>query len=736
MDFLQMNCNNNAIEPLTSSFVVTAGIEDEAKAGCMLQQQQLMQLQSPNMCSINTYQRRRSPIATTLPSTVLNQHNANSLDVGNSNFQIYDILGRKYLKEDNNYCADKTTKNLTNLNERQSADNTNNIVAASKQHVNKDEMEQWVSDTFYSYFPGFNNENKKRQDLLQDRQLEYQQNFIKHQMNEAAANSGKKKYSNSHHNNKNNQEEKLEQNIPKETIINHKSQPPLSTSRSSSDKTDLEIIVNNPDYEIKSPRPGSARHRLLQDLKHTEISNIVNNDGVTERNRRNAEMEMAKKRNYQKELMAQIEEHRRSIEILKEKERRQDEALTRKLEEQLKTMHLQEELEKEKMRADKMRFDSEQNRLMREHLLTKLENDTKVLDASVRKTHSELEKISPTKNKVYKYFSNSARHEFRRDATLDEQPAFHLNLPTSSTPTYRRHQKKCFHDMNNDKNICPFCASTLKSYESWCLKCERKIFEISSTSNGEIDPLVCANCKKLYSTCPNCDKAEETNCMHCQRKQNFCSNCRKTLCTDCIDAIAVGKDNSNHRHKDNSERSFEILEVNYPDNDVEDANDLNNNQERSRPPFSINIDRNSIFHHDFDRSKLFDDENSIEEIRYETDKQLSRYLKNYGDLACKALRDRSTQTTPDSASRRDIVMVEENNLSMPLLREMPRMTRKESNLQQAERKKKGTRIENLSRRWEVPAVQKHTITTNSPKVLTQLGAIKRQLQSEQLHLDF
>ncbi|XP_055852976.1 uncharacterized protein LOC129916826 isoform X2 [Episyrphus balteatus] len=609
-------------------------------------------------------------------------------------------------------------------------------------------MEQWVSDTFYSYFPGFNNENKKRQDLLQDRQLEYQQNFLKHQMNEAAANSGKKKH-HSHHHNHEDTTTKLEQkNIPQENTIKHNKQPPptttSTTSRSSTtDKTDLEIIVNNPDYEIKSPRPGSARHRLLQDLKHTEISNIVNNDGVTERNRRNAEIEMAKKKDYQRELMAQIEEHRRSIEVLKEKERRQEEALTRKLEEQLKTMRLQEELEKEKMRADKMRFDSEQNRLMREHLLTKLENDTKVLDSAVRKTQSEIDKISPVKNKVYKYFSNSARHEFRRDSSNHEQPAFQLDLPPPSSSTtsnqhhHRRHDsKKCFHELN-ETNICPFCDSSLKSYESWCLKCEKRIFD---TNTNETDSLVCENCKKLYSICPNCD--EEGNCMHCQRKQNFCSNCRKTLCSDCIDAIAVGKDNQHHhhhhhRHKTDSERSFEILEVNYPEHDDEAANDLNNNHEtRNRPPYSMNIDRNSIFHHDYNHSKLYDDENSIEEIRHQTDKQLSRYLKNYGDLACKGLRDRSTQTTPDSASRRDIVMVEENNLSMPLLREMPRMTRKESNRQQAERKKKGTRIENLARRWEVPAVQKHTITTNSPKVLTQLGAIRKQLQSEQLHLDF
>lgn len=42
-------------------------------------------------------------------------------------------------------------------------------------------MEQWVTDTFYSYFPGFNNENQKRQTYLRERQRENQQNFLKHQ---------------------------------------------------------------------------------------------------------------------------------------------------------------------------------------------------------------------------------------------------------------------------------------------------------------------------------------------------------------------------------------------------------------------------------------------------------------------------------------------------------------------------------------------------------------------------
>lgn len=56
-------------------------------------------------------------------------------------------------------------------------------------------------------------------------------------------------------------------------------------------KTDIEIIVNNPDYGDHSKlRPGSNRHQLLHDLEHTNLSQMVNNDGIGERNKINAEV--------------------------------------------------------------------------------------------------------------------------------------------------------------------------------------------------------------------------------------------------------------------------------------------------------------------------------------------------------------------------------------------------------------------------------------------------------------
>ena len=142
-----------------------------------------------------------------------------------------------------------------------------------------------------------------------------------------------------------------------------------------------------------------------------------------------------------------------------------------------------------------------------------------------------------------------------------------------------------------------------------------------------------------------------------------------------------------------------------------------------RPSYSMNIERHSIFHPDYqsparqdphDVIKLLDssfdnsnDANSMEYVRKDTDNRLSRYFKNYGELAGgnftnrsrSEQRNRGTQTTPDTLRRRDTVLNGSQNLSMPLLREMPKMTRNESTrllLQQNQRK-----IDNLKRRWEV-----------------------------------
>lgn len=169
---------------------------------------------------------------------------------------------------------------------------------------------------------------------------------------------------------------------------------------------------------------------------------------------------------------------------------------------------------------------------------------------------------------------------------------------------------------------------------------------------------------------------------------------------------------------------------------------LNNLDYINHPPYSINIEQNSIFHPDNKPFSLFpqnkntnlksppiisedknisfydkdddylnlshndDDDKNIERLRRDTDKRLSRYLKNYGDLAYQT---RGTQTTPTSSGRRDIVIHGEHSLSIPLMREMPKMTRQEA----VKFKQHSKELENLQRRWDVGLVLEYLILFNN-----------------------
>ncbi|ALC39517.1 CG7110 [Drosophila busckii] len=658
---------------------------------------------------------------------------------------------------------------------------------------NADDMEQWVTDTFYSYFPGFNNENQKRQNYLRERQRENQQNFLKHQMLHPPATKQRRQV-------------KL---APEETQTARSSHSSTSTSNSRTDKTDLELIVNsNPNYVAPKIKASSTRQQMLQDLGHVELSNIVIGDGINQRNMRSAELETARKKDYQRDLMQQIEEKRRSIEALREKELRQEEALTRRLEAQLKTMQLEEQLEKQRQRAEKARIDAEQNRIMREQLLMKLEQDAQAAAARSKQTkvdHSKLinnnkdvpdsHNMLSNNNKVYKYFSNSAHHEYRRGQPLP--PAVDLEF---ELPQMAKIERECFHLC---EKICPFCNDPLKSYESCCLRCQRKLAlkmkhqrQLPSTEETDTpEPqnqhqphqteesdtcqssyaLVCVKCERLYALCTQCLTKSDV-CRACQRERNVCMSCRRNLCSFCLEEIACGKDTERthvndiedqqqqQKSQSQTDDAFRVLELNY----TAESPAPENNTSGASPPYAFNIGPNSVFNADDYKptpvkplpmeeplptvsgsgNNSFEidsaDEQSMERVRRQTDKRLSRYLENYGDLAVKQhqqqlqqlqlqrskseSRHRGTQTTPQTLGRRDVVLHEAatQNLSMPLLREMPKMTRKDTTPTPSEGKK---HIDNLKKRWEVPAVQKFTVSSSSPKILTQVGAIRKQLQA-------
>lgn len=201
------------------------------------------------------------------------------------------------------------------------------------------------------------------------------------------------------------------------------------------------------------------------------------------------------------------------------------------------------------------------------------------LDAIVNKKPTSLssetnkENISNRQgNKVYKYFSNSEKHEYSyRNKSSSLPTEIELELDHSEMAKIER---ECFH---LSEKICPMCDEPLKELENFCLRCQNKIsFRIKSpmseknatqqfiskdpkksksTSNeGDSDKnstqhdtdnrsffLVCIRCERMYSWCKTCTSKSDL-CKACQNKRNLCMSCRKTLCSFCLEEVACGKD--------------------------------------------------------------------------------------------------------------------------------------------------------------------------------------------------
>lgn len=215
--------------------------------------------------------------------------------------------------------------------------------------------------------------------------------------------------------------------------------------------------------------------------------------------------------------------------------------------------------------------------MSREHLLAKLENDTQLLlDSNLNEigsktttapnNESNKENIANKQdNKVYKYFSNSEKHEYSyRNKSSSLPSEIDLEIDPSELGKIER---ECFH---LSEKICPMCDEPLKELENFCLRCQNKISfrlrsplpdeDISrqtnftkSKSNEEEKSkanqnrgaksffLVCIRCERLYSWCTTCTSKTDV-CRACQNKRNLCMSCRKTLCSFCLDEVACGKD--------------------------------------------------------------------------------------------------------------------------------------------------------------------------------------------------
>lgn len=192
----------------------------------------------------------------------------------------------------------------------------------------QDEMEKWVSDTFYSYFPSFNKtENDKKSMLSRARQADYQEYLknipqvtTKHQQymekyGDQAVQTATEKGTNTG------------TNAPAPATKNYLS-PTVQTNSPSQIPTIRKTLASDTGTGSYM-RKGSPREKHMQDLVHTDLSAILNTDTVDRRNRMLAEEESRRKLEYQKELIKQIEEKRKEVERLREKEKLEEEMLTR-----------------------------------------------------------------------------------------------------------------------------------------------------------------------------------------------------------------------------------------------------------------------------------------------------------------------------------------------------------------------------------------------------------------------
>ncbi|XP_052873707.1 uncharacterized protein LOC128279026 [Anopheles cruzii] len=200
----------------------------------------------------------------------------------------------------------------------------------------QDAMEQWVSDTFFSYFPSFNKKQKDQKVVLsRARQEEYQEylknvNFVANVIPEVASKHQQyiKKYGTG----------KAAKGAAAATGEGSKehgagtSNPPPGPSAGMGNSPAQPQVRFGKSLVAEGNatfRKGSPREKLIEDLAHTDLPTILNTDTIDRRNRMLAEEESRRKMDYQRDLIKQIEEKRKEVERMREKEKLEEEMLTR-----------------------------------------------------------------------------------------------------------------------------------------------------------------------------------------------------------------------------------------------------------------------------------------------------------------------------------------------------------------------------------------------------------------------
>lgn len=382
-------------------------------------------------------------------------------------------------------------------------------------------------------------------------------------------------------------------------------------------------------------------------------------------------------------------------------------------------MQLEDQLSTEKARSERQRLANEQNHIYRMHLLSKLENDHQLYNPyDERKAHSENGKDKFVKvdqvddgERPYKYFSNSARYP-EREAMRGRYSEAADNLmqivdnETAAAAAGRGYCRRCHPRGKATRNICDRCARQQRRHQ-FCIRC-----------NGHLHSSV----EQTSGICEKCQIAE-TNCAFCRRHDDVCDKCRHTYCVRCRrqaaeDVGALSPTPHRKRRQPNASTmkplAYEVLQESSgeSEHDLDGIEPIVVRHPDVDVPFSVNVPRHSMFHP------------SNQSVVNVVDERIANYVRNYGDL-------RGKKSRPVIVER----AIVDDPYPMPLMRDYwPPRHESRHNHQAPEQ---SPAVKMLDSKWTIPAVEKNTmVTTKKPiRVLTQLGAVRRQLQMEKLNLN-
>uniref|UniRef100_A0A182Q8M0 Uncharacterized protein n=1 Tax=Anopheles farauti TaxID=69004 RepID=A0A182Q8M0_9DIPT len=708
---------------------------------------------------------------------------------------------------------------------------------AKQMSPQQDEMEQWVSDTFFSYFPSFNKKQKEQKSTLsRTRQQEYQEYLknipevtTKHQQYMQKYGTGKS---------------------PGAETANEKGTgttsppPPGAGANGAAGQPQVRFGKSLVAEANSNYRKGSPREKLIQDLAHTDLPTILNTDTIDRRNRMLADEESRRKMEYQKELIKQIEEKRKEVERLREKEKLEEEMLTSRLEQQLKTMQLEEQLEHERLRSEKIRIANEQNHIRRLQLLANLENDHKLFNPheGQRKALSENgTKVSPgngavggaggpgaaanaaahhpggsfssgdERTKVYRYFSNSAQLQ-------DKPPNPFVSVAAVTSSSSGALSSEQDYDSSSETTGNTMVADHRYQY---CKSCRGDIDRSFLPPEPKVG-LDHAKHKRKHCVKCGCKRTNESTddylarCMKCDRKMKRTNGTKTALCAVCM--LTTEADQKNvirqkmHQEQRHSNRTvggrhhgkqeaddnpacvsptnnpYKIIDIQYHesdnDNDLSVLNPVIVRNNYRKPPYSLNIDKDSLFHpskktpepvlsvnirhgevfvdnklrtepstsrapqlshhhhhhrhppaspSDADEGRRDDDTSSATVGDDLLDERIAKYVRHYNTLWMK--RGTSRKNNAHNAHHQHHYD-EYQHVGKSSGTQLPSLSPPKVYVSDRPENLKSDGLKLVEKKWEVPAVERTKVNEKgSTRVLTQLGAIRKQLQLEQLQMD-